>query len=150
MNYETFDMTRGCLVRSLERKIKRNWDSHEYYQQLIQKGGEWVHLKEEELKPLIALKYVYDNHEKYDISIKMLDRFAFSRDTLIENLLIKEILSRPAGRVVEEALEGDEVHRLHSEQEIEAIAEHLNETLENMDKAEDTDKEADFAELEVA
>ena len=150
LNYETFDMTRGCLVRSLERKIKRNWDSHEYYQQLIQKGGEWVHLKEEELKPLIALKYVYDNHEKYDISIKMLDRFAFSRDTLIENLLIKEILSRPAGRVVEEALEGDEVHRLHSEQEIEAIAEHLNETLENMDKAEDTDKEADFAELEVA
>ena len=149
LKYDTFEMTRGCLVRSLERKIKRNWDSHEYYQQLIQKGGEWVHLKEEELKPLIALKHVYDNHEKYDISVKMLDRFAFSRDTLVDNPLVKEILSRPEGRVVEEALEGKEVQHLHSEQEIEAIAEHLNETIENMDE-EDTDNEADFAELEVA
>lgn len=150
LDYDTFEMTRGCLVRSLERKIKRSWDSHEYYQQLVQKGGEWVHLKEEELKPLIALKHVYDNHEKYDISIKMLDHLALSRHTLVNNPLIKEILSCPEGRVVEEALEGREVQRLHSEQEIEAIAEHLNETLESMDKEEDTDNEADFAELEVA
>ncbi|MEA5464861.1 hypothetical protein [Leptothoe sp. PORK10 BA2] len=120
------------------------------YQQLIQKGGEWVHLKEEELKPLVALKHVYDNHEKYDISIKKLDFFAFTRDTLVNNPLIKEILSRPAGKVIEEALEGKEVQHLHSEQEIEAIAEHLNETIENMDKVEDADNKADFAELEVA
>ena len=150
LDYETFDMTRGCLVRSLERKIKRNWDSHEYYQQLIQKGGEWVHLKKEELKPLIALKNVYDNHEKYNISINKLDLFAFTRDSLVKYPLIKEILSRPEGRVVEEALEGKAVERLHSEQEIQSIAENLNETLESLDSEEDTDKEADFAELEVA
>lgn len=150
LDYETFEMTRGCLVRSLERKIKRNWDSHEYYQQLIEKGGEWVHLKEQELKPLIALKHVYDNHEKYNISINKLDLFAFTRDTLVNNPMIKEVLSRPEGKVVEEALEGKTAERLHSEQEIQSIAENLHETIESLEPEEDTDKEANFAELEVA
>ncbi|NEQ49928.1 MAG: hypothetical protein F6K11_07325 [Leptolyngbya sp. SIO3F4] len=150
LNYEAFGLTRGCLVRSMERKIKRTWDSHEYYQQLIQKGGEWVHLKEDDLKPLLALKHVYDNHEKYDISIAKLDNFALTRNTLVKNPLIKEILSRPEGKVVEAALEGEAAQRLHSEQELKAIAETLDQTLEVLNQEEETDSEVDLSVLEVA
>ena len=112
LDTKTFGLSRGCLVRSRSRKIKRNWDSFEYYQQLVAAGGEWVDLLAEEIKPLIALQYVYEHHEKFDLTIKRLDSFAFTRRLLQSNPLIREILSRPEGHVVEEALEGDELQRL--------------------------------------
>ena len=74
---ETFGLSRGCLVRSRERKLKRNWDSYEYYQQLLEQGGEWVDLTTDEIKPLLALQYVYEHHEKFDLSTKRLDSFTF-------------------------------------------------------------------------
>lgn len=112
LDKETFGLSRGCLVRSRDRKIKRYWDSFEYYQQLIAQGGEWVDLISEEVKPLLALQYVYEHHEKFDLTIKRLDSFAFTRRLLQSNPLIREILSRPEGHVAEEALEGDELQRL--------------------------------------
>jgi len=68
LDTETFGLSRGCLVRSRDRKIKRNWDSFEYYQQLVAAGGEWVDLQAEEIKPLLALQYVYDHHDKFDLT----------------------------------------------------------------------------------
>lgn len=146
LDYETFDLSRGCLVRSRERKLKRNWDSYQYYQQLVEKGGEWVDLKEEEIKPLLALKYVYDHHEKFDLTIKRLDSFAFVQKLLVDNPLIKEILSKPEGQVCEESLEGQELEHLHSEEECEEIAAHLEEALEDANN-EDTVETPDLEEL---
>jgi hypothetical protein len=146
LDYETFDLSRGCLVRSRERKLKRNWDSYQYYQQLVEKGGEWVDLKEEEIKPLLALKYVYDHHEKFDLTIKRLDSFAFVQKLLVDSPLVKEILSKPEGQVYEESLEGQELEHLHSEEECEEIAAHLEEALADTSN-EDVEEAPDLEEL---
>ena len=142
----TFKFDRGCLVRSRERKLKRNWDSYQYYQQLVEKGGEWVDLKEEEIKPLLALKYVYDHHDKFDLTIKRLDSFAFVQKLLVDSPLIKEILSKPEGQVDEESLEGQELEHLHNKEECEEIAAHLEEALEAINN-EDTEEVPDLEEL---
>ena len=128
LDTETFGLSRGCLVRSHERKIKRYWDSYEYYQQLIANGGEWVDLTLEDIKPLLALQYVYEHHEKFDLTHKRLDSFAFTRDLLQNNPLIKEILSRPEGQVVEEALEGEELQRLSEETDLEDLTVDLSQS----------------------
>ena len=146
LDYETFGLSRGCLIRSRERKLKRNWDSYQYYQQLVEKGGEWVDLREEELKPLLALKYIYDNHEKIEISIKRLDSFAFIHKLLVNNLLIKEILSKPGGQIYEESLEGQELAHLHSEEECQDIVAHLGEVIDDAN-SEDIEEAPDLGEL---
>ena len=115
IDIETFELSRGCLVRSLDRKVKRYWDSYEHYQQLIADGGEWVNLTFDHIKPLFALQYVYEFHEKFDLTHRRLDSLAFTRNLLKNNPLIKEILSRPEGQVAEEALEGEEFQRSDDE-----------------------------------
>lgn len=152
LDYKTFHLTRGCLVRSRGRKLKRNWDSYEYYQKLVSKGGEWVDLKVEEIKPLLALKYVYDNHESFDLTIKRLDSFASTQKIFTENPLIREILSKPEGQLHEEALEGETLKHLYTEEECQEISAHLtqgdNEVLG--DSAEYSEEQLDLSELEVA
>ena len=149
LDCETFGLSRGCLVRSRERKLKRNWDSYEYYQQLIAQGGEWVDLIEDEIKPLLALQYVYERHEKFDVSVRRLDSFAFVQKLLTENALIGEILSRPAGNLAEEALEGRERQPLHSEEESQEIAANISEFLE-VSEPEESDEQPDLGDLEAA
>ena len=133
LDKETFGLSRGCLVRSRDRKIKRSWDSYEYYQQLIAQGGEWVGLKPEEIKPLLALKYVYDRHEKFDLTTKRLDSFAFIRNLLQSNPLIEEILSRPEGLVATEALEGNELQRLSDDVNLDDLEADLSNSLATED-----------------
>lgn len=117
LDTETFGLSRGCLVRSRNLKIKRNWASYEYYQQLVAAGGEWVDLKEEEIRPLLSLHYVYEHHDKFELTAKRLDSFAFTRDLLQNSPLIKEILSRPEGAIAEEALEGEAISRAELDSE---------------------------------
>ncbi len=129
LDTETFGLSRSCLVRSQDRKIKRYWDSFEYYQQLVANGGEWVDLVIEELKPLLALRYVYEYHEKFDLTHRRLNSFAFTRDLLTNNLLLKEILSRPTGTVAEDALEGETLARLNEDISVEDIAAEFSQDL---------------------
>lgn len=138
LDTETFGLSRGCLVRSRDRKIKRYWDSYEYYQQLITNGGEWVDLTLEDIRPLLALQYVYEHHEKFDLTHKRLDSFAFTRDLLQNNSLIKEILSRPEGQIVEEALEGEKLQRLSEDTSLEDLTLDLPQSQEDvlLDEAE--------------
>ena len=151
LDTETFGLSRGCLVRSRERKIKRNWDSYDYYQQLIEAGGEWVDLKEEEIKPLLSLQYVYEQHEKFDLTIKRLDSFAFTRDLLQSNLLIREILSRPEGAIVEEACEGDELEHLSDNVELETFESDLaNDLAIDDDDEKEAEVQADLQEFAEA
>jgi hypothetical protein len=125
LDYETFGCDRSCFIRNKERKLKRQWDAYGYYEDLVKQGGEWVDLQAEELQPLFALKYIYDNHEQFDLSHKRLDSFAEVQRRLSQNPLIREILSQPKGQVSETALEGDQVHHLYSEAEAQQIIEHL-------------------------
>jgi hypothetical protein len=124
IEYETYNLTRGCLVRSKARKIKRHWDSNQYYQKLIAQGGEWVDLKVEEIKPLLAIKYIYDKKEKYSLSEEQIDAFMVERKLISSNLLIREILSDPSIQMIEDALEDDNLRELAS-QDVEPAAKDL-------------------------
>lgn len=149
LDAETFALSRGCLVRSRERKLKRYWDSFEYYQQLITSGGEWVDLLVDEIKPLMALQYVYEHHEKFDLTVKRLDSFAFTRNLLQGSPLLREILSRPEGAIASDALEGDERQHLNTDIDPNMPEADLSKALaiEEEDLADDTEAQADIQEL---
>lgn len=149
LDTETFGLSRSCLVRSRDRKIRRYWDSFEYYQQLVAKGGEWVDLVTDELRPLLALQYVYDHHEKFDLTTKRLNSFAFTRDLLKNNPLLQEILSRPEGAVAEDALEGEELQRLNDDVDLADIETVLSQSLA-IDEASTDEAEAQSSLEEVA
>ncbi len=139
LDTETFGLSRSCLVRSRDRKIKRYWDSFEYYQQLVASGGEWVDLVTEDLRPLLALQYVYEHHEKFDLTIRRLNSFAFTRDLLTSNSLLKEILSRPTGAVAEDALEGETLERLNESASVENIETELSQALADEASLDETE-----------
>ena len=144
LDTETFGLSRSCLVRSRDRKIKRYWDSFEYYQQLVAEGGEWVDLVADDLKPLLAIQYVYEHHEKFDLTIKRLNSLAFVRDVIRDNPLLKEILSRPEGAVVEEALEGEEIQHLTDSVSLESLETELSQDLEAEDSSSEIEIQTDF------
>lgn len=101
--YQEYDLTRGCCVRS--KTIPPNAvQAQNYLKQLVeQQGGEWVKLKEEEIKPLIAIWSVYQSRESRDLSEKEIFNFiiekALEKQIGASNLLIQEILSDPSGEV---------------------------------------------------
>lgn len=152
LDTETFGLSRGCLVRSRSRKIKRNWDSYEYYQQLVEAGGEWVDLLAEEIKPLLALQYVYEHHEKFDLTIKRLDSFAFTRNLLQSSPILKEILSCPEGAISEDAVEGDERQVLNTDIDINSDSTDLSEALavDDSEQLDNADVQADLEALAIA
>ncbi|MCV3215488.1 P-loop NTPase fold protein [Plectonema radiosum NIES-515] len=108
IDYETFDITRGCLVRSKEKTIRKNWESYGHLNKLVQDlGGEWVYLKAEEIQPLIHLYSVYQKRELYQLNEEQV--IEFSKPITAENPLLREILSDPSGEIDEETIEGDEL-----------------------------------------
>jgi hypothetical protein len=69
IDYKKFDLTRGCLVRS--KQISRNAAKAQgYLNQLLSSelGGEWVLLKNEDIKPLLAILQVQKAREDYEVS----------------------------------------------------------------------------------
>lgn len=107
-DYKTYDLTRGCLVRSKDKTFKRHWEAYTHLNQLIQKlGGEWVYLKAEEIKPLIDMYSVFQKLDIYNLSEEQV--FEFSKPRTIKNDLLLEILSDPSGEIDEETIEGEEL-----------------------------------------
>ncbi len=97
-NYKTFDLTRGCLVRS--KKInpgaavaKRNLKIL-----LTEKGGEWVSLQRQDIKPLLAVYFVLCNRESYELTLEQIYEFIEQTKLAINNPLVREILSDPSGQ----------------------------------------------------
>jgi hypothetical protein len=105
-NYEKFDLTRGCLVRSKEKKILKRWDAYGYLNQLIQNlGGEWAYLQAEDIKPLIDIYSLYQKRDRYQLSEEQV--LEFSKPLILENTLLREILSDPSGEIDEDTIEED-------------------------------------------
>ncbi len=132
IEYKTFDITRGCLVRSKteEKKIHKNWDSYGYLKKLVEElGGEHVDLKSEEIRELIYLYSLYQKHESYQLTEKQV--LDFSQKWTCKNPLLLEILSNPSGQIDEDTIEGEEL---------------LNDFL-NPSSIEDTDDSDDLSEL---
>ncbi|PHJ68321.1 hypothetical protein VF14_02145 [Nostoc linckia z18] len=126
IEYKTFDITRGCLVRSKANKIYKSWDSYSYLKKLVEElGGEHVDLKIEEIRELIYFCSVYNNRANYQLSEEQI--LEFSRMFTRENPLLLEILSDPSGQIDEETIEGEEL-----------LNDFLNpSTIEDMDNSDD-------------
>jgi hypothetical protein len=130
IDYKTFDITRGCLVRSKVKKINKSWDSYIYIKKLVEElGGEQVDLKAEEIRPLIDLYSVYQKRESYKLTQEEI--LGFSVQITSQNPLLLEILSDPSGQIDEDTIEGEEL---------------LNDFL-NPSILEDTDESDDLSEL---
>ncbi|MBD1921575.1 AAA family ATPase [Microcoleus sp. FACHB-831] len=113
-DYETFGLTRGCLVRSKGKKITPHMEKT-YLEPLVrQNGGEVVPLKEEEIKPLIAIYSVYQKRE-VDYKVTDLQIFNFIAEKGAEkmlgvsNPLVQEILSDPSYEVPADMIEEEPV-----------------------------------------
>jgi hypothetical protein len=99
-----FEFSRGCLVRSQDKPINSHFRK-KYLNPLIrEKGGEFVDLKEEEIKPLVAIRAVYQKREvDYRLTEEQILKFITEKGAEnllgIHNPLIKEILSDPSYQV---------------------------------------------------
>ncbi|MBD1925781.1 ATP-binding protein [Trichocoleus sp. FACHB-90] len=113
-DYKKFDLTRGCLVRSRSKKMTKPMES-KYLEPLIrEKGGEFVELKEDEIKPLIAIRAVHQKREvDYNLSeaeiIKFITEKGAEKMLGASNPLLKEILSDPSYEVPTDMIEDEPV-----------------------------------------
>jgi hypothetical protein len=98
IEYEKFNLTRGCLVRS--KKINPGASvPQECLKILLKKrGGEWVRLQIEDIKPLLAISSVYYNWRSYELTEEQIFDFIKQKQLAINNPLIREILSDPSGQ----------------------------------------------------
>lgn len=107
VDYKKFDLTRGCLVRS--KKVRRGTKAEQYLNKLLSPslGGEWVLLKPEDIKPLLAIHSVMNSREDYELSENQIIDFIAEKRIAIDNYLIREILSDPSGEIPSEAVDED-------------------------------------------
>lgn len=105
--YNKFDLTRGCLVRSA--KIKSGTKAKQYLDQLLspQLGGEWVALKIDDIKPILAIDSMMNSREDYDLTLEQINDFVVEKRIVMDNDLIREILSDPSGEVPVETIDED-------------------------------------------
>jgi hypothetical protein len=98
-----FDLTRGCLVRSQSKSISA-FIKRKYIVPLCRRGGEFVDLKEEDIKPLLAIHSVYEKRNvDYNLTEEQIVDFIARKgtETLLgcHNPLLQEILSDPSYQV---------------------------------------------------
>lgn len=93
LNYEDYELTRGCLVRS--STVPKGWRvGSQMLQDLVdKKGGEVVILKKQEVKPLLVLQRIYEQAEDYGFDEDEVIELAKKLKLVANNRLIREILS---------------------------------------------------------
>jgi hypothetical protein len=98
IDYKTFDITRGCLVRS--KIISQNAKLARNHLRILleKKGGEWVGLQSQDIKPLLAIYFVWYNSESYELTDEQIFEFIEQTKLAINNPLIREIISDPSGQ----------------------------------------------------
>jgi hypothetical protein len=108
--YDKFKLTRGCVIRSEDRKIKKQWEAHNLRAKLVDElGGEYIYLVADHVKPLIAILSVYDKREIYGVSEDAILTFISDSQIALNNLLIKDILSNPASVISDDDSEAEPV-----------------------------------------
>jgi hypothetical protein len=107
VNYEEFDLTRGCLLRSKAISPNAAMAQSLVNKLLKELGGEWVRMKVEDLKPLIAIRSVFDAREDYALTESEIIKFVEGTNLACENLLLLDILSDPSGEIPEGLIDED-------------------------------------------
>lgn len=99
IEYQKFDMTRGCLVRAKE--VKANTVGKQCLDKLLSQelGGEFVKLASEDIKPLLAIYLVNKACTDYELTEDQIQQFIVQKKLASENYLICEILSDPSGQI---------------------------------------------------
>ena len=100
IDYKKFKITRGCLVRSKEINSGA-MKAQGYLNDLLspQLGGEWVKLTNDNVKTLLAIRAVYCSRENYDFTEAEIFDFIATKKLVVDNYIIREILSNPSGQV---------------------------------------------------
>ena len=96
IDYEKFDITRGCLVRSKKINSGASIPNKCLKQLLHHQGGEWVKLQSHDIKSLLAIWFV-SNCESYELTEEQIFDFIKQEQIAINNPLVREILSEPSG-----------------------------------------------------
>jgi hypothetical protein len=95
IDYEKFDLTRGCIVRT-NSYIKPNSSVYSLLEKLTKElGGELVELLEEEIKTLITINRIYEKRDAYNLSAEQILELIDQPKITQENQLLLEILSAP-------------------------------------------------------
>jgi len=103
-DYETFDLTRGCLVRSYAKieQMKKKSEGYKLLNELIsEKGGENVDIIDNQIRPLIAILHIYQKRENYQLTEQEIFDIIRQNKITFDNLLLREILSDPSGTMIE-------------------------------------------------
>lgn len=101
-DYHTFDLTRGCLVRSkskIEQMQKKSGTYRLFDELILQKGGENVDLIEDQIRPLIAILAIYQKRGNYQLTEEQIFDIISKNNITFDNLLLREILSDPSGNM---------------------------------------------------
>ncbi|WP_293354203.1 MULTISPECIES: P-loop NTPase fold protein [unclassified Microcoleus] len=136
-DYETFNLTRGCLVRSKSRRITSYLEQQYLVPLIKQQGGEYVELKEEEIKPLLAIRSVHQKRE-VDYGVSEEEIFNFIAEKGAEkmlgasNPLLTEILSDPSYQVPTDLIEDEPVAVAESIMDDLSDSEQLDQACENL------------------
>jgi len=97
VQYDKFQIDRGCLLRSYELKIPSHWQAYRYLTQLCsQMGGKWVNLRSQDFQPLLAIWQVYRQRSDYGLTDQQIFQFARSHQIIAKNPLIRAILTNPS------------------------------------------------------
>jgi hypothetical protein len=108
--YDKFKLTRGCMIRSQDRNIKKYWEAHNLRIKLVEEmRGEYIYLVAEQVKPLIAILAVYDKREGYGVSEDAISTFIADSQIAFNNLLIRDILSNPSNVISDDDSEAEPV-----------------------------------------
>lgn len=104
IDYERFDLTRGCLVRSQAKieTIKKTAQAYKLLEQLVspqERGGEIADLIEEQIRPLIAVYSVGRKCRDYNLTEEQVFDFISQKQLTFDNRLLREILSDPSGQM---------------------------------------------------
>jgi hypothetical protein len=124
INYKHFDLTRGCLVRSKKISAGAAVARKHLSTLLHELGGEWVGLRKEDIKPLLAILLVYYESENYELTDEQIFEFIKQNKLAINNPLIREILSDPSGQEPDYLTDDDLPMR--TPKNIENLAEDIN------------------------
>ncbi|MEP0854836.1 P-loop NTPase fold protein [Trichocoleus sp. DQ-U1] len=110
IDYKKFNLTRGCLVRSKEISPSAT-KAQECLSKLLSQelGGEWVSLTGDNIKPLLAILFVYEGRDDYELSEEQILDFIVQKKLATDNYLINEILSDPSGEVPSGLVDEDSV-----------------------------------------
>ncbi|MBN3874663.1 hypothetical protein [Nostoc sp. JL33] len=98
IDYKKFDLTRGCLLRSKNINQGAGLAKKHLRTLLEEKGGEWIGLQSQDIKPLLAIYFVCRNIESYELTGEQIVDFIEQNKLAINNPLIREILSDPSGQ----------------------------------------------------